>query len=86
MILIYGIVIILSSLAVNASEHEYSSDSLQIETMSIDTSKNMGDTVDKSGFDHIERDVDHRRQVWLGIGMMAFLAVIISSAQSWNPR
>ena len=35
---------------------------------------------------HVRRDFNHRRQVWLGLAMMAFVAVIFSTAQNWNPR
>jgi hypothetical protein len=34
----------------------------------------------------IKRTFDSRQQVSLGIGMMIFIAVIMTTAQSWNPK
>lgn len=34
----------------------------------------------------IKRDYDYKKQVWLAAGMMAFMALVITSAQTWNPR
>lgn len=34
----------------------------------------------------IKRDHDYKKQVWLAAGMMAFVALMITSAQTWNPR
>jgi len=33
-----------------------------------------------------KRTFDHKQQVFWGLGMMAFIAIILSSSQSWNPR
>lgn len=34
----------------------------------------------------IKRTFDSRQQVSLGIGMMIFIALIMTTAQSWNPK
>ncbi len=34
----------------------------------------------------IKRTFDARQQVSLGIGMMIFIALIMTTAQSWNPK
>jgi len=34
----------------------------------------------------IKRTFDSRQQVSLGIGMMVFIALIMTTAQSWNPK
>lgn len=36
--------------------------------------------------DLVKRSFDHKQQVFLGIGMMVFVALIMTTAQSWNPR
>jgi len=36
--------------------------------------------------DLVKRSFNHKQQVFLGIGMMAFVAIIMTTAQSWNPR
>ncbi len=89
MIAVYVIVIFMATSTVNASEQLFSNDSLQIETVYPDTLKEtaeIGETADQGSFDYVQRDVDHKRLVWHGIAMMVFVALIISSAQSWNPR
>ena len=34
----------------------------------------------------VKRTFDSRQQVSLGIGMMVFIALIMTTAQSWNPK
>lgn len=34
----------------------------------------------------VKRKFDSKQQVFLGVGMMVFIAVIMTTAQSWNPR
>jgi hypothetical protein len=34
----------------------------------------------------VKRKINHRRQVFLAAGMMVFVALIVSSAQMWNPK
>ncbi|MBN1307405.1 MAG: hypothetical protein JXA18_05775 [Chitinispirillaceae bacterium] len=34
----------------------------------------------------IKRQYNYRQQIILAIGMMAFVAIIMTSAQSWNPK
>lgn len=34
----------------------------------------------------VKRTFDSRQQVTLGIGMMVFIALIMTTAQSWNPK
>jgi uncharacterized membrane protein YjjP (DUF1212 family) len=34
----------------------------------------------------VRREHDYKRQVWMAIAMMTFVAVIIGTSQSWNPR
>ncbi|HEX3020643.1 MAG TPA: hypothetical protein VHP36_10095 [Chitinispirillaceae bacterium] len=34
----------------------------------------------------VKRNFNSRQQVGLGIGMMIFIAVIMTTAQSWNPK
>ncbi len=34
----------------------------------------------------IKRTFDSRQQVSLGVGMMVFIALIMTTAQSWNPK
>ena len=35
---------------------------------------------------HVRREFRYREQVWLGVAMMAFMAFIMTTAQTWNPR
>lgn len=34
----------------------------------------------------IRREHDYKRQAWMAVGMMTFLALILGTSQSWNPR
>jgi hypothetical protein len=34
----------------------------------------------------IKREYNYRQQVVLAVGMMAFIAIMMSTAQSWNPK
>lgn len=34
----------------------------------------------------IKRTFNHKQQIFLGIGMMVFIALIMTTAQSWNPK
>ncbi|MDR2727658.1 MAG: hypothetical protein LBB56_00895 [Chitinispirillales bacterium] len=34
----------------------------------------------------IRREHDYKRQAWMAAGMMTFLAIILGTSQSWNPR
>jgi hypothetical protein len=33
----------------------------------------------------VKRDYNHRRQVGVALGMMAFIGLILTSVQNWNP-
>jgi len=33
----------------------------------------------------IRREHDYKRQVWMAIAMMTFVAIILGTSQSWNP-
>ncbi|KMQ51780.1 hypothetical protein CHISP_1276 [Chitinispirillum alkaliphilum] len=64
-------------------------DETQAESIYVDSLQNIGeipDSLEQDRISIVRREYDHKRQVWLAVGMMAFLALIISSAQSWNPR
>jgi hypothetical protein len=34
----------------------------------------------------VKREYDHRQQVVLAVGMMAFILIMMTTAQSWNPK
>jgi len=34
----------------------------------------------------IRREHDYKRQTWMAVGMMTFVAIILGTSQSWNPR
>ncbi len=77
---------------------ETSSDSLIVNTTITDTlvdnsisSDSLTDTTDNALTSHpklglVQRTHDYKKQVWLAAGMMVFMALVISSAQTWNPR
>lgn len=45
------------------------------------------ETVDKKEkMNLVKRTFDSKQQVFLGVGMMVFIALIMTTAQSWNPR
>lgn len=39
-----------------------------------------------SKIDVVRRDFTYRRQVGMALGMMAFLALIFTTTQNWNPK
>ncbi|MDG5813870.1 hypothetical protein QA601_02175 [Chitinispirillales bacterium ANBcel5] len=44
------------------------------------------DTAELQRLRLVKREFDHRSQVRFAIGMMVFVAAILGSSQSWNPR
>ncbi len=42
--------------------------------------------MEHTGMKLTKRNFDHKRQVFLAAGMMAFVAIIMTTAQSWNPE
>jgi hypothetical protein len=41
--------------------------------------------LDKSKIKIVKRNIDARKYVYLAIGMMIFLALILTTVQTWNP-
>ncbi|NLG19381.1 MAG: hypothetical protein GX556_18830 [Fibrobacter sp.] len=39
-----------------------------------------------TGMKLTKRNFDHKQQVFLAAGMMAFVAIIMTTAQTWNPE
>lgn len=59
-------------------------------TVATDSLSNARDEIRKEekheGMRLTKRTLDHKRQVMLGVGMMAFIAIILTTSQSLNPN
>jgi len=58
------------------------------DSLAADSARRAADTVGRgeaSKVKIVKRRIDYGKFVMLGIGTMAFIAVMITSAQAWNP-
>lgn len=64
-----------------------STDSLHhVHSDSLPHPHELGQDDDKDKMKLVQRTFNHKQQVYLGLGMMAFIALIMTTAQSWNPK
>jgi len=75
--------------AIAALANEADTNSTTHQASAIDTTAQPLLVIDTLALDsahHKHTDFNYRRQVGVGLGMMAFLAFIVTATQTWNPR
>jgi hypothetical protein len=83
---IFLIITFISLLCAEFSTESDSTESTQTMPDSVERAVSALQQSDKSKMPLVRKSVDHRQQMILGVGMMLFITIMLTSAQSWNPR
>ena len=84
---IFAVIAFCSFVQADSSDHFHPDSAHEsVQTDSLDAARNEIRDSGEPKMKLIKRTFDHKRQVYLAAGMMAFIAIIMTTAQSWNPE